>query len=328
MDMSFLKWLLRLVWWGAVFALVALLVGSSEIAFLVWIIIILLFYFNRFLFRQVLRRGYFISYFLLALVQIVGFGLFGDSYLSEVAEPVLIPTTNGNKDSVPHALLLMVLMTLVLLVNLQVTIVKDWFRSVFIEKRLAKTEHQLARVKLNPHFFKNVLNDLYSLVYLKKDEAAPAVVELKALMEYVIYDADVNYIPLRQELDAIKQLVNIQKHRLPPHVLINFQMVIDNDQILVPPMVLFPFIENVFRHADLTSEGALIDIKLRIKKAALMYRVKPTINTTGGIGNTTLENRLYESYGLLGYTIDNKQEDGYYFAKLEIFSLKSVNNEN
>ncbi len=327
--MEVIKWILRIIWWGVILILCAKIVSGGTVeekhlfpALGIWIAMLLLFYFNRFLFRQVLRRGYFIWYFILALSQAAGVAFLTYILFANIGY--------AETSSQETALSTVALFGMVLLVNLQVTIVKDWFRSVFIEKRLAQTEHQLARVKLNPHFFKNVLNDLYSLVYLKKDEAAEAVVELKDLMEYIIYDADVNYIPLERELAAIQQLVNIQKHRLPAHVSVNYQLFIDNGKVLVPPMMLFPFMENVYRHADLTSEGAHIDVKLRVKGDALMYRVKsklanskPTSSKPGGIGISTLENRLYESYGLLGYLLDKKEEKGCYYAKLEIFGLKN-----
>lgn len=331
--MGFFKWVTRLAWWALVFFISLSLVstgsGKSEeliYGLFIWLGVLLFFYANRYLFRKVLRRGYFWGYFFLAIIQILGLWVLADIGLGlkGLEEYFAKEITVSEVE-----LLLPALLVAVLVVNLQVTIYKDWFRSVVIEKRLAKTEHQLARVKLNPHFLKNVLNDLYSMVYLKKDEAAEAVVELKALMEYLIYDSDVNYIPLHQELDAAKQIINIQKHRLPPHVSINYQLFIEQNDVVVPPMVFFPFLENVFRHADLSSQGALIDVKLRVKNNTLMYRVKSKLakeeisdKKPGGIGLKTLEDRLYESYGLLGYSLDSKKKNGLYYAKLDIYNLK------
>lgn len=319
-------WLFSFLWWLGIMILIYNLctTGGSqqEMALAAMGATFLFYYLNRLFFRLILRRGYFFWYFFLAAIQIIALTIVAEEYVYTKTIIAEIPNTAVSA----------VVLTGVLIVNLQVTITKDWFRSVFVEDKLAETTHKLEQVKLNPHFFKNVLNDIYSLVYLKRDEAAPAVAELKELMEYVIYETNVDLVPLQKELDAVQRLVNIQKYRLPPHVPVTFQLFIENEKAMIPPMIFFQFVENVFRHADLTSQGALVDIKLRVRNDSLMYRVKNKItkdgndntDTKGGLGIPALKNRLQAMYGIIGYLLDNKTEGGYYYAKLEILDLKSA----
>lgn len=317
-------WLFSFLWWiglgFAIFTICTEAGSNKDMTFAAMGATVLFYYLNRLFFRLILRRGYFSWYFVLAGLQIAALVFLAEEYVFRKAIYAEVPNTVVSAAT----------LAFVLVVNLQVTITKDWFRSVFVEDKLADTTYKLEQVKLNPHFFKNVLNDIYSLVYLKREEAAPAVAELKELMEYVIYETDVSLVPLDKELGAIQRLVNIQKYRLPPHVSVTYQLFIDNKKALIPPMIFFQFLENVFRHADLSSENALIDIKLRVKKNSLMYRVKSKLakknngeKKLGGIGIPALENRLMATYGVIGFLLDSKTMDGYYYAKLEILDLKS-----
>ena len=51
------------------------------------------------------------------------------------------------------------------------------------------SELALLRSQVNPHFFFNTLNNIYSLVYQKSDDAPEAVMKLSSIMRYMLYDA-------------------------------------------------------------------------------------------------------------------------------------------
>ncbi|PKP01203.1 MAG: hypothetical protein CVU14_05685, partial [Bacteroidetes bacterium HGW-Bacteroidetes-9] len=51
-------------------------------------------------------------------------------------------------------------------------------------------ELALLRSQVNPHFLFNTLNNIYSLVYKKSEEAPAAVMKLSSIMRYMLYDSN------------------------------------------------------------------------------------------------------------------------------------------
>src|SRR4030095_13289894 len=97
---------------------------------------------------------------------------------------------------------------------------KSWFwvselQKELLEKEKQKTEVELKALKaqINPHFFFNTLNSIYSLA-LDKDERLPAtVLQLSDLMRYFLYESKDNFIPLEKELAVVNNYIALQKIR-------------------------------------------------------------------------------------------------------------------
>jgi hypothetical protein len=65
-----------------------------------------------------------------------------------------------------------------------------WFRTLKAEK--ASAELALLRNQVNPHFFFNTLNNLYSLVVHQSDKAPEVILNLSDMMRYTIYEGKKN----------------------------------------------------------------------------------------------------------------------------------------
>ncbi|MBS1550316.1 MAG: sensor histidine kinase [Bacteroidetes bacterium] len=108
--------------------------------------------------------------------------------------------------------------------------------------------------QIQPHFFFNTLNNLYSLSLSKSSLVPSTIIKLSGLMKYVIYDLkNKNLVLLTQELEYIQNYVDIEKLRFKN---IEVQTHIDSNinQVLVPPMIFINFIENSFKHGGYQDE--------------------------------------------------------------------------
>ena len=84
-----------------------------------------------------------------------------------------------------------------------------------LEKEKQKTEVELKALKaqINPHFFFNTLNSIYSMA-LDKDERLPGtILQLSDLMRYFLYESKDNFIPLEKELAVVMEYIALQKIR-------------------------------------------------------------------------------------------------------------------
>ncbi len=111
-------------------------------------------------------------------------------------------------------------------------------------------EIALLKSQINPHFLFNTLNNIYSLVYRKSDDAPDAVIKFSSIMRYVIYDATAEKIALEKEIEYLKSYIELQKLRFdqPDFVLLNIEG--NSENIDIAPMLLIPFVENAFKNCS------------------------------------------------------------------------------
>ncbi len=104
---------------------------------------------------------------------------------------------------------------------------------------------------MNPHFISNTINAIESLVNQERnEEASEYLIDFSRLCRLVIdYSRDAQ-ITLQQEIDTLKYFLSLEKLRLAEDM--EYTISVDNQlspsQIMVPPLILQPFVENAINH--------------------------------------------------------------------------------
>lgn len=183
------------------------------------------------------------------------------------------------------------------------------------EERLLgmQNELQLIRAQLNPHFLYNTLNNIDALVWLDQEKASLAITELSDMLRYVTYSGRQELVPLSEELKHISQLVELGRLRAtrPDAV----QLVLSPDAASadlsswcrIPPLLLFPLVENCFKHSGPLNEAGSIVIECQLINRTLAFStdnsVKGETSLTdankgkpGGVGLSGLQRRLQLLY--------------------------------
>lgn len=325
-----MTWFFRTVLWGGtlIFLLLTLSVEPA-ITFFAWLLYLGFYYGNRWWMRFTLRRRKFALYFITAFITAISIGTINLTFYADAAESL---AKEAGALLITLGFLNYLFVFFLQTLSFQSTVVKDWFHGVHIEDKLTHTQGKLLKTELNPHLFKNMLNNIYSLVIQKKDEAADAIVKLQSFMEYMLYDSNGKKVPLKKEIAYINDLVEIEKLRLPPGFKLNFKVSGNPEGKHIAPLVLLPFIENVFRHGDMNGGEGFIEIAINVKDSRLEYAVKNKVAAAqqeqvkkGGIGLNNLRSRLDMTYpGLLGsknYKLTSGSNGTIYSAQLEIYDL-------
>jgi two-component system, LytTR family, sensor kinase len=205
-----------------------------------------------------------------------------------------------------------------------------WFetRKANAEKLLHehKFELELLKAQINPHFFFNTLNNIYSLVYKKSDEAPAALMKLSDIMRYMLYESKAEKVPLNMELEHLESFIELQKLRFKDQGFIDYSIKGNTSQQHIPPMLLLSFVENAFKHCKKKVENPGIIIRLEAEADKLAFSVKnyiqeneKTLDHEGnGIGLQNTRRRLeliYPGCHRLSITKDND----IYNVNLEIF---------
>jgi len=176
-----------------------------------------------------------------------------------------------------------------------------------LSREKLNAELTLLKNQLQPHFFFNTLNNLYGLVLNKSDLAPELILKLSGMMRYILYDSNKEAVKLEEEIDFIINYIAIEKIRYGKRVKVTVDIPESFPSFQFPPLILFTFIENAFKHgiAQEIEEG-WIELKLAVEGSNLTYKVKNSLpivtytspmGTKEGIGLKNIRQRLQILYG-------------------------------
>jgi two-component system LytT family sensor kinase len=181
-----------------------------------------------------------------------------------------------------------------------------------------ESELSLLRSQFNPHFLFNNLNNIYSLVYEKSANALPAIAALSDLLRYMLYDAG-ELVSFENEVAYMKSYVALQQMRFQEEIAIDFRVEGSLKEITGPPLLFIPFLENAFKHGEL-SGGLTIYLSVEGGKIVFLCRnnIAPRTNhASGGIGLENIRKRLELVYPAR-HRLQISNEDGIFSVKLEL----------
>ncbi len=115
----------------------------------------------------------------------------------------------------------------------------------------SELENKLLRVQMNPHFIFNALSSIEFFMYKNDfEKSALYIADFAKLMRLILESSRKNFISLKQDIEILNYYVKFQNLRLdyPVNLKIKIFENADTENILIPPMLIQPFIENSFKH--------------------------------------------------------------------------------
>lgn len=193
-------------------------------------------------------------------------------------------------------------------------------KQVLLQEKVA-AETAFLKSQVNPHFLFNTLNNIYSLVYQKSDQALPAILKLSELMRYNMKDSQTDFIDLSKEIEYIKSFIHLQTLRIK-NAQVDFTIAEGTDSIKIAPLLLIPFVENSFKHGVTDDPAKPFSIHLSVEDKGIKFTTKNFIrqgnkDESSGVGLQNLQHRLQLIYpGKHRLTINNSNNQ--YICALEI----------
>lgn len=197
-------------------------------------------------------------------------------------------------------------MIVVLTISTAYKFAADRLQALQRQSEMARQQLQIEletlKNQINPHFLFNTLNNIYTLTYLKEDNAAPMVMRLSELLRYMLYECQGDKVVLEKEVRFIQNLVAMQRlksENYEQHIQLEISGVEQRHRIA--PLLLLGFLENCFKHSDIESNpNGIISISLSVTDAdelnfSCVNTKKPGITIpkgAGGIGLKNIQKRL------------------------------------
>lgn len=119
-------------------------------------------------------------------------------------------------------------------------------------------------------------------------------------MRYIIYDTELKLVPLSKEVEYIANYIELQRLRLSKQITVNFNTELDEEESVIEPLLLLPFIENAFKHGIDNEKGGIIEVLITQSGKSLQLHVEnplieePSVAKNGpsGIGLNNTMKRL------------------------------------
>jgi LytS/YehU family sensor histidine kinase len=169
------------------------------------------------------------------------------------------------------------------------------------DARLATRSSELKQLQsqLNPHFLFNAL----TLVQNRIDPASPAQEVVQMLSEYLQFSLAKSkpLEPLSRELDALESYLELQRTRFVGNLDCSIEASPAALQVLAPPMLVQPLLENAFKFGPRTSAMPLrIEVTAAVENNMLQVAVAnsgslvpPGSSDSCGSGLANLQRRLF-----------------------------------
>ncbi len=163
-----------------------------------------------------------------------------------------------------------------------------------LRESVLKSELATLKAQLNPHFLYNVFNTISASVPPEQEKTREMIANLSDLFRYQLRASQSEFVPLKDEIDFIKQYLLLEKARFGNRLKITIDISEDLLQKPVPPMLLQPLVENAVKHGISESiAGGEIKISVRELAGKLQFEIVDT-----GIGVKDLTDLVNKGVGI------------------------------
>jgi ligand-binding sensor domain-containing protein len=125
-------------------------------------------------------------------------------------------------------------------------------------KQLAQAETKALRAQMNPHFIFNCLNSINSFVIDQKHEiASDYLIKFSKLIRLILDNSRSETITIEKELETLRLYVLLESARYDNKFACVYNVAedVNTNTIMIPPMLLQPFVENAIWHGLMQKEG-------------------------------------------------------------------------
>ena len=202
--------------------------------------------------------------------------------------------------------------------------IKDRKIKAELEKDKITSQLELLKSKLNPHFLFNTLNNIDVLIKEEPNKASEYLKKLSEILRFMLYESNVDKIPLTKEIEYIRKYIDLQKIRTANLDFVKFEIIGDPNGKIVAPMIFIHFIENAFKFASNKKIENAVNIKFEIMDNRLSFYCNNHKNISdesnsekNGLGIYLIKQKLDLIYKK-NYNLHINDEENWYNVNLEI----------
>ena len=195
-----------------------------------------------------------------------------------------------------------VLYLLVVGAGVAIRMTGGWYRAEAARQELEHSRTEAELQNLKSQF--NTLNNIYSLIQIDVDRAQRSVHELSSLLRYVLYESSRPTVPLKAEVEFLRDYIELMRIRQPRHVRVFVSLPEEPSPTPVAPLLFISLVENAFKHGVSNEKPSYVTIDIHEEGRRLVCRIRNSCfpksgdsdRSGSGIGLTNLSKRLEMIY--------------------------------
>jgi hypothetical protein len=165
------------------------------------------------------------------------------------------------------------------------------------EKEKIQAELSFLKSQINPHFLFNTINDIYALAYKKDDKTPYALLKLASMLRYMLKEGALESVLVKSELSYLRDYIELQEIGSKGKLYLQFTVIGDTTNQYIAPLLLIPFVENIFKHGIVNDPDYPATFKIEIEQSLLKLHCRNQIKQkekdyTSGIGLSNVQRRL------------------------------------
>lgn len=163
------------------------------------------------------------------------------------------------------------------------TVFAIYINQLKLKHKSARFEQKLLLSQMNPHFVFNSLSAIQSFIYTNDaSEASDYLSDFSRLMRLILENSRSEEVTLSREIQALKLYFRLQKLRFFEKF--DYEIILDpgmvSQRVMIPPMLIQPFIENSIEHGILRKKDkGFISLEIEMKDDHIL-----AIITDDGVG--------------------------------------------
>jgi ligand-binding sensor domain-containing protein len=197
-----------------------------------------------------------------------------------------------------------------------------------INKLLAEYQMKALTAQMNPHFIFNAINSIQNFIIQNHSTLAyDYLIKFSSLIRMVLNNSKNNEITLQQELETLAIYVELEQLRFENSFdyRVNIDPKLDKDSIVIPALLLQPYIENAIWHGLMPLENRKGTITLTIIEQYDFLKITITDDGIGRKASDLIEKKMVSKYHQsVGMELTGKRIE--VFGQESKFSLQIIDN--
>lgn len=239
--------------------------------------------------------------FLISIISVLISYLF--YYLSEID---IFPKSSLFYESGPIFSEIFNKLPIIILLNLIFSGLRLYFEHSKLQQIHLETQVKMLQYQISPHFMFNVLNHIHILIRKDPKLATELLERYSETLRYQLYQTKKDKVTLKDEINFLENVVNIEVFRWKDSLNITFEYSIEDELKSIPPLIFSAFIENAFKYVSKsTIDRGFVLIEINQRKDELYFSIKNSTDSksqfmknknASGIGLANTKDRLDLTY--------------------------------
>ena len=218
----------------------------------------------------------------------------------DIISPVIIPQyffiSMSSILEISQYIIVYMIVSLLLKLSYDRFLLKD--KQITLEYQYNKNQLEQLKSQLNPHLLFNSLNNIYSMSFTNIEQGRESIIKLSDTLRYMMYETGESHVKLSKELEHVENYIALERLRLENIVKYDITIPKVSKDRRIAPLILLPYIENVFKHCDKENPYIEINIELNGKDLTMLCKnnIEKKPRELGGIGVKNGKKRLQLLY--------------------------------